>query len=565
MPQDIVRAKASPALVTQKSVQPLPRWALLLLCAAYVLPGVFGRDPWKNADMASFGQMWSLALGDASWFNLHIGGVAPTSGGVLPYWLGGAFIWLTHGWLEPALAARIPFALVLALVLALTWYATYHLAQTESARPLPLAFGGEAQPKDYARAMADGALLALIATLGLLQMGHETTPELLQLLGAAGFLYGLAALDQHPRQAAWAAVISLPILASSGSPTVAQILGCMGLLVCWRSQHPHRRHHMAFILLAMVLAAATILTLMALDSGRWTWKLSGSWSVVEFLELVLWFTWPALPLAVLTWWHWRRQLPRRHMAVPTLMFAAIALASWLMGSDQQALLMALPALAVLASFALPILLRGLGAAIDWFSVLFFSLAALLIWVAYSAMHTGTPQRLAANLAKRVPGYEAEFSVLALVLAALGTLAWLALVRWRTARRSHALWKSLVLPASGVTLVWLLLLTLFLPVLDQGRSHRLLIERLGSQLPRGAEVCAPGAPAAIVTALAYFGEHRVDGRPSALDGRPSCRWLVQRLPAQGIAKPIPGWTRQGIFNQRTRNSEKLVLYRRASAP
>jgi hypothetical protein len=37
---------------------------------------------------------------------------------------------------------------------------------------------------------------------------------------------------------------------------------------------------MAFILLAMVLAAATILTLMALDSGRWSWKLSGSWSVV---------------------------------------------------------------------------------------------------------------------------------------------------------------------------------------------------------------------------------------------------------------------------------------------
>jgi hypothetical protein len=181
------------------------------------------------------------------------------------------------------------------------------------------------------------------------------------------------------------------------------------------------------------------------------------------------------------------------------------------------------------------------------------------------MHTGTPQRLAANLAKRVPGYEAEFSVLALVLAALGTLAWLALVRWRTARRSHALWKSLVLPASGVTLVWLLLLTLFLPVLDQGRSHRLLIERVGSQLPRGVDVCAPGAPAAIVTALAYFGEHRVDGRPTALDGRPSCQWLVQRLPAQGTAKAIPGWTRQGIFNQRTRNSEKLVLYRRASAP
>ena len=67
------------------------------------------------------------------------------------------------------------------LVLVLTWYTTYHLARTEAAQPLPFAFGGEATPVDYARAIADGALLALIATLGLLQLGHETTPELAQL------------------------------------------------------------------------------------------------------------------------------------------------------------------------------------------------------------------------------------------------------------------------------------------------------------------------------------------------------------------------------------------------
>ena len=30
-------------------MQRLPRWALVLLCTAYVLPGVFGRDPWRNA------------------------------------------------------------------------------------------------------------------------------------------------------------------------------------------------------------------------------------------------------------------------------------------------------------------------------------------------------------------------------------------------------------------------------------------------------------------------------------------------------------------------------------
>ena len=81
-------SRVSPALVTQKAVQRLPRWALLLFCAAYVIPGLFGRDPWKNEDIASFGHMWSLALGQASWLHPNVGGVLPTSGGVLPYWLG---------------------------------------------------------------------------------------------------------------------------------------------------------------------------------------------------------------------------------------------------------------------------------------------------------------------------------------------------------------------------------------------------------------------------------------------------------------------------------------------
>ena len=212
---------ASPALVTQKAAQRLPRLALLLFCAAYLLPGLLGRDPWKNEDIAAFGQMWSLALGQASWLQPHVGGVLPSGGGLLPYWLGGSFIAALSPWIDPAIAARLPFALLLSCVLGLTWYATYQLARTDAAQPVPLAFGGEAQPQDYARAVADGALLALIATLGLLQLGHETTPELLQLTGSALLLYGLAAVEHRPRSAAWATALSLPVMAGSGSPTVA--------------------------------------------------------------------------------------------------------------------------------------------------------------------------------------------------------------------------------------------------------------------------------------------------------------------------------------------------------
>src|SRR5690606_8065404 len=122
-----------------------------------------------------------------------------------------------------------------------------------------------------------------------------------------------------------------------------------------------------------------------------------------------------------------------------------------MGGHDRALLHSLPPLAVLAAFALPVLKRGLSSAIDWFSVFFFTVGAIVIWVIYAAMHTGWPAKTASNVAKLVPDYSAEFSWARLAFAIAGTLAWLALVRWRTARHRAALWKSLVLPAGGVAL------------------------------------------------------------------------------------------------------------------
>ena len=197
---------------------------MLLFCAAYVLPGLFGRDPWKSADISAFGYMLSLAQGRSPWLAPTVGGL-PADAALLPYWLGAGFIKLLGAALGPALAARIPFAGLLVLALVLTWYATYHLARTDAAQPLPFAFGGEAKPIDYARAIADGAVLALVASLGLLQLGHETTPELAQLASVALFVYALAASPFRAWQSRLAVLVALPALAASGAPSVALALG----------------------------------------------------------------------------------------------------------------------------------------------------------------------------------------------------------------------------------------------------------------------------------------------------------------------------------------------------
>lgn len=549
----------NPALVSQRAAQRLPRIALLLFCAAYVLPGVFGRDPWKSADISAFGYMLGIANGQTPWLAPTVGGL-PADAALLPYWLGAVFIKLLGPWLGPALAARIPFALLLVAVLVLTWYACYHLARTEAAQPLPFAFGGEANPTDYARAIADGALLALVATLGLLQLGHETTPELAQLASVALFLYALAASPFRGRTPVIAVVIALPALAASGAPAIALTLGLVGGLICNASTYEPARHFVRWIVASTVFAVllATALGAWAVRTEVSTLSLGGAWGL---LRLLAWFTWPAWPLALWTVWRWRDHLSNRHIAVPLGCAGVSLLACIAMGSSERALMLGLPPLAVLAAFALPTLQRSTAAAIDWFSVCFFTAFAAAIWVVYASMQIGVPAQPAANIARLAPGYVPSFSVFALAFAGLGTLAWLWLVKWRTGRNRHPLWKSLVLPASGVALCWLLAMTLLLPPLDQARSYRSLVQRVSKLMPRTDCIAAPGVTRAQAAALEYLGGYLVDAVTPARTT--ACPYLLVMETRQEARPPGAGWKLLARERRNTSDEEITAVYRRAA--
>ncbi len=545
----------TPALVTQSGARRLPRVSLLLLCAAYVLPGLVGRDPWRSADITAFGQMVAIAEGRTAWWAPTLGGV-PADAALLPHWLGAAFIAATAGFVEPALAARLPFALLLVLVLALVWYTTFHLARTDAAQPLPFAFGGEAAPVDYARAIADGAVLALMATLGLLQLGHETTPELVQLFAMGLFMYGLAAAPYRHGPSRAAVLAALPLLAGSGAPAMAVAAGLGGLVIAWKSRYPQVR---AF---AWAVAAATVAAvLMGLVLGAWRWRAHGLGlgDLPGIARQWLWFLWPAWPLALWTLWRWRRHLSFRHISVPLVPVIVALVTNLAMSGSDRALMLGLPGMAVLAAFALPTLKRSTAAAIGWLSMFFFTLCALTIWVVYAALHTGVPAKPAANVAKLAPGFEPTFSLLALLLAAAGTLAWLWLVRWRTGRHREALWKSLVLPAGGVALCWLLLMTLWLPLLDYARSPRPWVKRISALVPAQACIAAPGLPPATVAALEHMGRWRVDAGPAAMDG--PCRYAMQVTRSQPLPPAPAGWKLAGTARRPTDRGEFTLVYRR----
>ena len=547
----------SPALVTQRAVQRLPRPALLLFCAAYVLPGLFGRDPWRNADQAAFGYMLAIAEGRTGWLAPTIGGLLPENA-LLPHWLGAASIWLLSPWIDAPMAARLPFGLLLAGVLMLTWYTMFQLARTEAAQPVAFAFGGEAEPVDYARAMADGALLALIASLGLLQLGHETTPELAQLFAAALALWACAAAPYRGWRARVAMLVALPLLAASGAPTIATLFGMAACVITARSIYAAVRRFAPWAALATVLAA-----LLAWALGTWAWRVGIEASAAQGLQLVrqwLWFLWPVWLLALWTLWRWRRHLNKRHIALPLALATVALLANIAGGGFDRALMLGLPGFAVLAAFALPTLQRGTSAAVDWFSVFFFSIAALAIWVIYAAMVTGAPARTAANVAKLAPGFALQFSWLPFGIAVAGTLAWLVLVRWRTGRHQHALWKSLVLPAGGVALAWLLLMTLWLPLLDYARSNRPWVSQLSPLVPAGACIAAPGYSRSAVAALEQYGRWRVEAGTGVVS---ACALMLRQERRGQPPTAVPaGWELVARIKRPTDRDETTLVLRRS---
>ncbi|MCD6078232.1 MAG: putative rane protein, partial [Ramlibacter sp.] len=517
----------TPAIVAQSAVHRLPRLALLLFCAAYVLPGFIGREPWKNADIMALGYMLELAHGRAEWLVPELLGQPPEFDALLPYWLGAWAIRIAPGWIAPDFAARIPFILLLVVTLLSTWYAVYYLARTPRAQPVPFAFGGEALPTDYARAIADGGLLALIACLGLAQLSHETTPALAQLGFTALAFFGMAALPYRLAAPIASIAIGLVGLGLSGAPAMAALFAAGGA-VLHMTDPPQdgvsdaRGSRGTAIVVALALLAAVV----ALSLGMWEWRLTPTafdspreWRSVA--RLLVWFTWPAWPLAIWTVWRWRRQLGHRHVALP-LWFALVSLVTAILSpNSDRALLLSLPPLAALAAFALPTFQRSASALIDWFTLLFFSGCALVIWVIWISLQTGVPAKPAANVFKLAPGFTPSFSLVPFVVALVATIAWIALVRWRTKRSRHAIWKSLVLPAAGAALGWLLIMTLWLPALDYARSYAPVVQVLKQRIDSPGCVEVFGLTRAQIAALRFHGDLdlHMAAAPSA------CPWLV----------------------------------------
>jgi 4-amino-4-deoxy-L-arabinose transferase-like glycosyltransferase len=477
----------------------LPRWALFALGLLYILPGLIGRDPWKD-DAASFGIMWTMAHGNfQDWLFPNIAGLAAPDEGPLAFWLGALCIKL-FGWLlGDVLAARVStIAIFLTGTLSL-WYTAFHLGRRAEAQPLRLAFGGQPEPDAYGRTLADTAVLIYLGCLGLLLLSHETLAATLQGSLVAYFLYRAVRYVEHasPRNAALIG-LSLGALALTRGFAPPLVL-VLALFLCTRFLKMPAGPTLRELALSVAVGVGILLVwvlpaLLAHPYGGapvadWTaWNMSQlavpTWfSIKTFFRVGVWFFWPAWPFAIWAIWAWRRQDKLLHIVLPVYFVAALAVLIVCDPLPENAdLLRLLPPLALMAAFGLPTMKRGAINGIDWFSVMVLTTLGALVWLFWIAKLTGWPAQLAKNALKLVPGFHPEFGLVAFTVALAATIGWFFLVHWRISRQPSVLWRAVVLSSGGLILLWVLLMTLFLPELNYSKSYASVAQQIAARLP-----------------------------------------------------------------------------------
>jgi 4-amino-4-deoxy-L-arabinose transferase-like glycosyltransferase len=520
-----------PARLSAAEARSLPRWSLVLLCLLYILPGLLVRDPWKNIDADHFGVMWTMAHGTISdWLLPNIAGAPMPRSGPLAFWAGASFIALFGNLIGDVYAARLATFFFFTLSAYSVWRTTFLLGRRQEAQPLRLAFGGQPEATDYGRVLADGALLIYLGSLGLIMFSHETSAHALYVALIAFTLCGCARHIDSP-SAKHAALIGLALgclVLTNG--WIAPLVLCAGLGIAGFFCSVSRSRHLLHVLLALLVICliVSIWPTLVLWHNPYAGSPVTAWmqwnsslvalpdintlkNFFHFVRYALWGFWPAWPFACWAVYTWHRQWRDPHIALP-LFFVAVFLLLALPGFQREddILLSMFPPLVILAAFGLPTMKRSAINAVDWFSVMGFTAAGIVIWTCWLAAQTGWPPRIARNALKLAPGFVPEMSLMAILVAACATLCWFLLVYWRISRRPPVLWRAVVLSSGGVILCWLLLATLWLPWINYNKSYAGVARQMSRHIP-DKRVCVDAKVGVSQRAsFAYFGQIRFGG-------------------------------------------------------
>ena len=535
----------------EPEITPIKAGLMFLLCAVWVVTGLAGHDPWKPDEAYSFGLIYHI-IQNGDWLIPTLAGEPYLDKPPLYYWTAALF--------AKSLAPLLP--LHDGARLASGFYTA-----------LSLLFVGLTGRELFGNNRGWPAAVILVGCLGMLVRAHEILTDNALLTGCAVMLYGYALSLRRAKLAGLFLGIGLGIgfLSKGFIAPMLFLLISIGLLLFrnWRT-----RGYFTTLGIALLCALPWLTVwpyLLYQHSPElfidWAWTRNiGRWfshtrsgdfhEVLYYLKALPWLAWPAAPLAAWTVWEARKRIWQEaefQLLLICFIVMLIALSFVPDINDQNAMPMLLP-LALLATAALSTLRRGAANALDWFGIMTFALLAIALWWGWAGLLLDNNAKITHWLKDYQPGFEPDFYAVPFWIAVTVTVLWIVLV-WRTGRSVR---RSLINWAGGITLLWILTMTLWLPWLDNGKSYRHMIDDLKANLPQKynciADVRIGDSQRAM---LQYFGNINLRSKATSV-----CNLLL--VQGNRVAKPIEkeiGWVKIWEGGRKGDQNERFRLYQR----
>ncbi|MCB5188608.1 glycosyl transferase [Methylobacillus caricis] len=525
---------------------------LILLCIAWIFLGLVGHEPWKPDEAQTISIIKAMMHGDQLLSPLAAGQTS-IEYPPLYYWSAAASAKLFSGWLPMHDAARLVNGLWMSVTLLMIGMLGREVWGTGIGRQITFIF---------------------IASLGLVAAAHLLMPQVAALTGLSMGLYALALAKRRPFRASALLGLGLGIsFLSTGPATALILLGTMLLLpalfVQWRSRSFLTVSALSLLMASPWLAAWPLL----LNSSNpeqlahwWKEAITGSATInhLYFSRTLAWFSWPALPIAAWGVWRYRTTLFIKPKLQLMLVFFAISLLVIGFAFDRReihALPLLLP-LAALAGGSVETLKRGASGALDWFGMLLFGIIGFLTWLGWFAMTTGTPAKIAERMHYLAATQEAHINLLGLVAAITVTIIWLFIIAnsKRSNRGAVTNW------AVGMTMAWGLLMTLWLPWIDNARSYKHVMMQLSSAMPAERScINSYGVGMAQTALLDYYDGLRLQPQSTLNQSNPGCDfYLIQDEGSRSSLAPVGGWELLWEGNRIMDRREKFRIFQRTSS-
>lgn len=441
---------------------------LLILCAMWVLLGLTGHAPWKPLEATSVTIVNGIMQGGSLIAPLAAGESALESPPL--YYLSAA---ASAKLFSPLFALHDGARLINSL-----WMAIVLLMVGMTGREL------------WARGVGRYATFIMIGTIGLVINAHSLNAEVAGLACSATGFYALALSKRRPWRASGLLGVAIGVGFLSDDLVTSLILLSSALLLpllfkAWRTKS------FAKVLIAATLTASTLIASWLVTFYLQDPALFNQWlqinlhsfnqqNHVYFSRILIWYAWPALPLAMWGLWRHRHQLisiPKFQLIITFFISSFFILGYGATSKDINALPLLLP-LVALGAGSVEHLKRGAASALSWFGISLFGLIGFLVWLGWIAMITGHPAKIKERMQFLSGSNATDIHPIAVILALAISAIWIftCLRAKQTNRSAVTNW------AVGMTFGWGLLMTLWLPWIDAAKSYQPVFTSMYKTLP-----------------------------------------------------------------------------------